>query len=74
MKVTIEFALPDDQEQYDKAAQWQRVWSVIGEMDHYLRTMHRGKGRPLTEAEADAIQDLWMKWHEILDENHVRIL
>ena len=74
MKVTIEFSLPDDQEAYDKAAQWQRVWSVIGDMDHYLRTLDRGKGQELTEAEAKAVNNVRIEWLTILDDNHVRIV
>lgn len=58
MKATLTFNLPEDQEDFARAAKVLDICSFIWEFEQYLRDQRKYEGK-------DDIDAIWDKWHEL---------
>lgn len=73
MKITMEFNLPEDQEAFDEASQWQDVWCLIGSFNRYLSDIDRRKVEIDAKTPDEAVKLIRSVWITMMDDNDVRI-
>jgi hypothetical protein len=73
MKATLEFNLPDDQQEYDLANNALNFWRVLYELDQDLRTKTKYAEDDLPQDKYDAYQEIRDMLHELMTDNNVSL-
>jgi hypothetical protein len=71
MKATLEFNLPDDQQEYDLANNGLNFWNVLWELDQELRTKTKYAPDDLPQDKWDAYQEIRDLLRELMTENNI---
>lgn len=71
MKTIMEFNLPQDQIEFDLAIQGSKMYSALWDISQELRQLW--KYEQLSDAEFKMVERIRDKFHEILDENQIRL-
>ena len=71
MKATLEFNLPDDQNEFDMAVQSGNMYAALWDISQELRTLW--KYEELKQEEGDMVERIRNKFYEILDENQIKL-
>lgn len=73
MKATLEFNLPDDEQEYNLANNAINFWNVLWELDQELRANTKYAPDDMTDDDYDAYQKIRDKLHELMTENNVSL-
>ena len=73
MKATLEFNLPDDQQEYDLANNGLNFWNVLWELDQDLRTKTKYAADDLPPNKYDAYQEIRDRLRELMTENNINL-
>ena len=73
MKATLEFNLPDDQQEYDLANNGLNFWRVLYELDQELRAKTKYAPDDLPQDKYDAYQEIRDMLHELMTDNNVSL-
>ena len=73
MKATLEFNLPDDQQEYDLANNGLSFWNVLWELNQELRTKTKYASDDLPQDKYDAYQEIRDLIRELMTENNVSL-
>jgi hypothetical protein len=73
MKATLEFNLPDDQQEYDLANNGLNFWNVLWELDQELRTRTKYAPDDLPQDKYDAYQEIRDLLRELMTENNINL-
>ena len=73
MKATLEFNLPDDEQEYNLANNAINFWNVLWELDQELRSNTKYAPDDMTDDDYDAYQKIRDKLHELMTENNVSL-
>jgi D-ribose pyranose/furanose isomerase RbsD len=73
MKATLEFNLPDDQQEYDLANSGMSFWNVLYELDQNLRAKTKYASDDLPQDKYDAYQEVRDMLHELMNENNISL-
>jgi len=71
MKATLEFNLPDDQQEYDLANNGLNFWNVLWELEQDLRTKTKYAADDLPQDKWDAYQEIRDLLRELMTENNI---
>ena len=71
MKATLEFNLPDDQNEFDLAIQGSKMYLALWDISQELRTLW--KYEELSDEEWKMVERIRDKFYEILDENQIKL-
>jgi hypothetical protein len=71
MKATLEFNLPDDQQDFDLATNGLKFWSVLWELDQSLRSKTKYAPDSLPQDKYDAYQEIREELRELMSNNNV---
>ena len=71
MKLTLEFKLPEEDEEFYYANNGLNYYSVCHELDQYLRS--KVKYEPLTEKQDDIYQEIRNKLYDLIQNNNVKL-
>ena len=71
MKATLEFNLPDDQDDFVLATNGLKFWSVLWELDQSLRSKTKYAPDNLPQDKYDAYQEIRDELRELMIENNV---
>ena len=71
MKATLEFNMPEDQVEFDFAVQGSKMYSALWDISQELRTLW--KYEELSDEEWKMVERIRNKFHEILDENQIKL-
>jgi len=73
MKATLEFNLPDDQQEYDLANSGLAFWHVLWELDQELRANTKYAPDDMTDDDYDVYQKIRDKLHELMNDYNVNL-
>ena len=73
MKATLEFNLPNDQQEYDLANNGLNFWNVLWELDQELRTKTKYAADDLPQDKYDAYQEIRDFLRELMTENNINL-
>lgn len=73
MKVTIEFKLPDDQQEYNLVHNADNLYSVLWELDQELRAKTKYAPDDITDDDYDAYQKIRETLHQLMRDNNVSL-
>jgi len=73
MKATLEFNLPDDQQEYDLANKGLAFWHVLWELDQELRANTKYAPDDMTDDDYDAYQKIRDKLYELMNDYNVNL-
>ena len=71
MKATLEFNLPDDQDDFVLATSGLKFWSVLWELDQSLRSKTKYAPDNLPQDKYDAYQEIRDELRDLMMENNV---
>jgi len=71
MKAKLTFQLPEDQAEFDFAVQGSKMYSALWDISQELRQLW--KYEELKDDEFKMVERIRDKFHEILDENQIRL-
>jgi hypothetical protein len=71
MKATLEFNLPDDQNEFDMAVQSGNMYAALWDISQELRTLW--KYEELSEEEWKMVDKIRNKFFEILDDSQIKL-
>ena len=71
MKATLEFNLPDDQQDFDLANSGMKFWSVLWELDQSLRAKTKYASDDLPQDKYDAYQEIRDELRELMSDNNL---
>ncbi len=71
MKATLEFNLPDDQDEFVLATSGLKFWSVLWELDQSLRSKTKYAPDSLPQDKYDAYQEIRDELRDLMMENNV---
>lgn len=71
MKTIMEFNLPEDQIEFDFAVQGSKMYSALWDISQELRQIW--KYEQLKDDEFKMVERIRDKFHEILDENNIKL-
>ena len=71
MKATLEFNLPDDQQDFDLATKGLKFWSVLWELDQSLRAKTKYAPDSLPQDKYDAYQEIRDELRELMLDNNI---
>jgi len=71
MKATLEFNLPDDQQDFDLATKGLKFWSVLWELDQSLRAKTKYASDDLPKDKYDAYQEIREELRELMSNNNI---
>ena len=66
MKATLEFNLPEDQQDFELATKGMKFWSVLWELDQSLRAKTKYAPDSLPQDKYDAYQEIRNELHELM--------
>ena len=69
MKATLEFNLPDDQQDFELATKGLKFWSVLWELDQSLRSKTKYASDDLPQDKYDAYQEIRDELYELMSNN-----
>jgi len=74
MKATLEFNIPEDQDDFELATKGGKWYSVVWEMDQWLRTQYKYMpDAEYSEDKYNAYYEARLKLNEIINENGVNL-
>lgn len=74
MKATLEFNLPEDQQEFNFATKGSNWWNVCWDMDQWLRTQYKYiPDAEYSEDKYNAYYEARLKLNEIINENGVNL-
>ena len=74
MKATLEFNLPEDQQEFNFATKGSNWWNVCWDMDQWLRTQYKYMpDAEYSEDKYNAYYEARLKLNEIINENGVNL-
>ena len=73
MKAILEFNLPDDQQEFDLAANAMKFWHVLYELDQDLRSKTKYASDDLPQDKYDAYQEVRDMLYELMSNNNVSL-
>ena len=73
MKATLEFNLPENQQEYNLANNALNFWRVLYELDKDLRTKTKYAEDNLPQDKYDAYQEIRDMLHELMTDNNVSL-
>ena len=73
MKATLEFNLPDDQEEFVMANNALNFWRVLYDLDQELRTKTKYAPDDLPKDKYDAYNEIRDRLHELMTDNNVSL-
>ena len=73
MKATLEFNLPDDEQEYNLANNAMNFWNVLWELDQELRAKTKYAPDDMTDDDYDAYQKIRETLHELMKDNNVSL-
>jgi hypothetical protein len=73
MKATLEFNLPDDQQEYDLANSGLAFWHILWELDQELRANTKYAPDDMTDDDYDAYQKIRDKLYELMNDYNVNL-
>ena len=71
MKATLEFNLPDDQDEFVLATNGLKFWSVLWELDQSLRSKTKYAPDSLPQDKYDAYQEIREELRELMSNNNI---
>ena len=71
MKATLEFNLPDDNQEFELATKGLKFWSILWELDQELRAKTKYAPDDLPQDKYDAYQEIRDYLHELMNENMI---
>ena len=73
MKAILEFNLPDDQQDFQLAANAMKFWSVLYELDQDLRTKTKYASDDLPQDKYDAYEEVRDILHELMRNENISL-
>tara|TARA_R110002096_G_scaffold312525_1_gene506875 strand:- start:515 stop:742 length:228 start_codon:yes stop_codon:yes gene_type:complete len=73
MKATLEFNLPDDEREFKIATQSNEMYSVLWNMDQWLRTQTKYAPDSMSEEKYKAFDECREQLHEFLNEHYINL-
>lgn len=73
MKAILEFNLPDDQQDFDLAANAMKFWDVLYELDQELRSKTKYAPDDLPQDKYDAYQEVRDLLYELMSNNRISL-
>ena len=73
MKAILEFTLPEEQVEFDCAVDGVKWMSAMWDLDQYLRNQLKYESEGMSEDKLNAIKELRIKLHEILNEEGLKL-
>lgn len=73
MKATLEFNLPDDNQEFQLASSAYKLWSVLYELDQDLRAKTKYAPDDLPQDKYDAYQEVREILHELMTQENVSL-
>lgn len=70
-KAILEFNLPDDQQEFNLAANGFKFWTVLWELDQELRAKTKYAPDDLPQDKYDAYEEVRDKLRELMSENNI---
>jgi hypothetical protein len=71
MKATLEFNLPEDQQEFELATKGLKFWSVLWELDQSLRAKTKYAPDSLPQDKYDAYQEMRDELRELMSNNDI---
>lgn len=71
MKATLEFNLPEDQQDFELATKGLKFWSVLWELDQSLRSKTKYAPDSLSQDKYDAYQEIRDELRELMIDNNL---
>lgn len=71
MKATLEFNLPEDQQDFELATKGLKFWSVLWELDQSLRAKTKYAPDSLPQDKYDAYQEIRDELRELMFDNNL---
>jgi hypothetical protein len=71
MKATLEFNLPDDNQEFELATKGLKFWSILWELDQELRAKTKYAPDDLPQDKYDTYQEIRDYLHELMNENMI---
>ena len=73
MKATLEFSLPEEQEQFEDASNGWKWSHAMWQLDQFLRAKVKYASDDASEESSDAYQDARDELHRILNESNLEM-
>lgn len=73
MKATLEFNLPEDQQEFNLATNGMNLWNVLWDMDQYLRSHTKYAPDDMPQEKYDAYLEIRTKLMELMSDNNVSL-
>lgn len=73
MKATLEFNLPDDQQDFELASNAMKFWSVLYELDQELRSKTKYAPDDLQQDKYDAYEEVRDMLHELMRNENISL-
>lgn len=73
MKATLEFNLPEDQQDFQMAVNATKFWSVLYELDQELRSKTKYAPDDLPQDKYDAYQEVRDRMYELMNEYNISL-
>tara|TARA_R110000803_G_scaffold77614_1_gene142475 strand:- start:1 stop:228 length:228 start_codon:yes stop_codon:yes gene_type:complete len=73
MKAILEFNLPEDRVDFELASEGSKMYSVIWEMDQWLRTQTKYAPDSMSEEKYKAFDECREQLHEFLNEHYINL-
>lgn len=71
MKATLEFNLPDDEQEFTLANNAMNFWSVLWELDNELRAKTKYAPDDMPEDKYDAYEEIRDRLRELMNESNI---
>lgn len=73
MKATLEFNLPEDQQDFQMVVNATKFWSVLYELDQELRSKTKYAPDDLPQDKYDAYQEVRDRMYELMNEYNISL-
>jgi hypothetical protein len=73
MKAVLEFNLPEDQTNFEFASEGSKWWSIIWDMDQWLRSQIKYTPDGITDDELEAFEECRAKLRELIDDYNLNL-
>lgn len=73
MKATLEFNLPEDNQDFQMAVNSMKFWSVLYELDQELRSKTKYAPDDLPQDKYDAYQEVRDRMYELMNEYNISL-
>ena len=72
-KATLEFNLPDENQEFELATKGLNFWSVLIDFDQYLRSKMKYESDSLSKETYDSLQESRDKLNQLMSENLISL-